>query len=306
MSKAQLVNVNQIVKMVRPEFDALARIHGAVNFVEEASFAMQILTDNDYLASVAVGNPDSLKRAVINVAAIGLSLNPYKREAYLLPRKKKVCLDISYVGYVKLAILSGGIISAVAELVRAKDFFEWKGIDVKPTHQFTPFDDRGRVIGGYVQAMTPDYRYIMTHLSIDEIEKIRNRSESWKAGGKSPWTTDPDEMAKKTLIRNGRKSWPVVDNPRFDRAREIMEEADPILLGPAPEIENVERNEVILQIRGALEILERSEEKAIAHFTRVHRRALKSLSDMTLSELKQSLISLSQMVDQKNEKDNNL
>ena len=81
-------NLKQVVAQTQPAFDELAKIHGAVNYKREASFALQALTDNDYLASLAMGNQDSLKRAVINVAAIGLSLSPVHKLAYLVPRKK--------------------------------------------------------------------------------------------------------------------------------------------------------------------------------------------------------------------------
>ena len=65
-----------------------------LNFAKECEFALQILSKNDYLLGIAKTNPFSLKSAISNVAAIGISLNPALAYAYLVPRKvnnKKAC-----------------------------------------------------------------------------------------------------------------------------------------------------------------------------------------------------------------------
>ena len=67
----------------------------SINFEREAGFAIQILTSGDFIAKLAVGDRQSVVNAVTNIAAIGISLNPAKKQAYLVPRKGKICLDIS-------------------------------------------------------------------------------------------------------------------------------------------------------------------------------------------------------------------
>lgn len=302
-------SVKQFVEKTRPQFEDLAKIHGVVNFKEESSFALQILTDNDYLCRVAMGNQDSLKRAILNVAIIGLSLNPYKAEAYLIPRKGKVCLDISYRGYIQLAANIGAIKKIDVELVHKNDDFKYMGPDQPPRHDFDPFDtERGPVIGGYVIAKLGNGEVVFTHMTIAEIESIRDRSESWKAyrekGVSSPWVSDRAEMIKKTLIRRARKTWPMVDShDRLAKAAEVIDDADPILLTAAPEENDIERGELLLKIRSALEALERSEDRYIAHLIRITGHDMKKLDDLTTIELRQANVSLSQLVDQKNEKE---
>ena len=61
----------------------------SLNFEVEAGFAVQQLESNDYLLSVAMNNRQSVINAVTNVAAIGISLNPARKQAYLVPRDKK-------------------------------------------------------------------------------------------------------------------------------------------------------------------------------------------------------------------------
>lgn len=195
--------------------------NNSLNFEVEAGFAVQQLEANDYLLSVAMNNRQSVVNAVTNVAAIGISLNPARKQAYLVPRDKKVCLDISYIGLVDLATQSGSIIWAKAELVHEADNFQMGEPGAMPKHLFNPFaKDRGEVIGAYVVAKTPGGEYLCDAMSIDDINAIRDRSSAWKAWIEKrkscPWVTDPGEMGKKTVIKRASKLWP--KNERLNMA----------------------------------------------------------------------------------------
>lgn len=304
----RLENVKQLVQMAKPQFEELAKIHGVVNFKEEASFALQLLQENDFLCRTAMANQDSFKRAILNVAIVGLSLNPYKREAYLIPRKGKVCMDISYQGYVNLFLKAGAIKFATAEIVYENDFFKYNGAHAEPDFDADIFSNRGRIVGGFVKAQSPSGDWIITHMPIDQVYAVRDRSESWKAykskGTSCPWITDELEMIKKTLIRNGRKSWPTFNSKTIEIAERVVEEAEPIRLNPAPDLDDIERSDLLLNIRTALDILEKTEASYLKYSARITgHKDLKALEDLTKQELKQASIGLSQLVDQKNAKD---
>lgn len=189
----------------------------SINFEREAGFAIQILTAGDYIEKLAVGDKQSVINAVTNIAAIGISLNPAKKQAYLVPRKGKICLDISYMGLIDLAVQAGSILWAQADLVYANDAFILNGFDKPPTHSYNPFSkDRGERVGAYVVVKTSSGDYLTDCMSSEEIDAIKNRSESVKAGKSSPWDTDYGEMAKKTVVKRGSKYWPKAD--RLDAA----------------------------------------------------------------------------------------
>lgn len=135
----QVENIKQLIAKTEVNFTELAKIHGVVNFKEEASFAMEILSNNSYLMNTAVADQDSFKRAIINVASIGLSLNPIKKLAYLIPRGKKVVLDVSYRGLTQLAVEAGAIKWASADVVCANDTYEFQGMNREPVHKYNPF-----------------------------------------------------------------------------------------------------------------------------------------------------------------------
>lgn len=214
MSKVAIVE-NQILSLEGAFNDVLS--DKAIKFKAEAEFAVQVLMNNDYSLGIAVNNPDSVRNAVINLAAIGLSLNPAKKQAYLVPRKSAICLDVSYIGLVELAISSGSVRMAKAELVREKDVFELNGFDREPTHKFKPFDrGRGEIVGVYCVAKTAHGDWVTDTMAIDEVYAIRDRSESYKSGKTTPWKTDPGEMIKKTIVKRASKMWPKTD--RLDEA----------------------------------------------------------------------------------------
>lgn len=200
----------------------------SISFEREAKFALQALAANSFTLSVAQSNPASLIAAVTNVAAIGISLNPAKKQAYLVPRKPAhdkpigICLDLSYMGLLDLAVTSGSIRWGQAKLVYEKDIYEEVGVDQPPIHKRHPFStDRGDWIGVYVVIKTPEGDYLTEAMSRDEVLVIRDRSEAWKAFREKkikqcPWVTDEGEMAKKTVIKRASKTWP--RNDRLDQA----------------------------------------------------------------------------------------
>lgn len=214
------VALRQEINVALPFFERMSG-NGLAVFEREAGFAMQALTASDYIMKTALMNRQSVINAVSNIAAIGISLNPAKKQAYLVPRDGKICLDLSYMGLLDLAIDSGSIRWGQAEVVREKDTFELNGVDQAPTHKRDPFQqNRGPIIGAYVVVKTPEGDYLTTAMVIEEIYAIRDRSSAWRAYVKDkktcPWVTDEGEMIKKTVIKRAYKTWPKTD--RLDEA----------------------------------------------------------------------------------------
>lgn len=208
---------------------------GRAVFAREASFAIQALSKSDFSLKVARENSQSVIDAVANVAAIGISLNPVKKQAYLIPRKDRgklmICLDIGYQGLVDLATQSGAIRWVQAMVVREGDVFRRNGIDKAPTHEFDEFEE-GRsakpIRGVYCTAKTADGDFITHTMDIGKVLSIRDRSDAWKSYKRGditscPWSTDEEEMVKKTCLKQGSKSWPRdKTDDRLDRAISYM------------------------------------------------------------------------------------
>ena len=216
-----LAIVTQDIYACRDSFLAV-QSEPSLNFDREANFAIQILEGNSFTLKVALQNRQAVIDAVTNIASIGLSLNPAKKQAYFVPRKGKICLDISYMGLMDLAMSTGSVRWGQAKLVYESDTFELNGVDQPPTHKTKPFSpDRGLVIGVYVVIKTADGDYLTHPMSMGEVIAIRDRSEAWKAYVKDnskicPWVTDPGEMTKKTCVKQAYKYWPKTE--RLEKA----------------------------------------------------------------------------------------
>lgn len=219
------MNWPEVIESAKSRFVEVAP--KGMEFTAERAFAIQHLQNNDYLLKVAKGNPTSLQTAVFNVAAIGLSLNPAKKQAYLIPRTvkqggnfvSKVFLEPSYVGLCDLATMTGSIKWVQANVVHEADEFIDNGPGNAPTHKYKAFaKDRGPIVGAYCVARTADGDHLTTVMDLEELEGIRDRSESYKAykEGKvkspGPWGTDFGEQCKKTVIRRAYKTWPKTES----------------------------------------------------------------------------------------------
>lgn len=177
-------------------------------FESEAGFALQALMSNEYALNIARTNRQSVVDAVTNVAAIGVSLNPAKKQAYLVPRKGAICLDISYMGLIDLAVATGSILWAQCAIVYDSEEFELNGVDKQPTHKRNPFNkEKGLIEGAYSCVKTPQGDFLTHAMPISEIFAIRDRSEAFKKNY-GPWKTDEGEMIKKTVIKQAFKYWP--------------------------------------------------------------------------------------------------
>lgn len=200
-----------------------------IEFIKEASFAVQQIYKNDKTLVAAKNNPTSLQYAMANVASVGLSLNPATAYAYLVPRDGAICLDISYRGLIKIATDTGSIMWARADVVYSEDNFIYNGPASEPTHTSNPFSkERGEVVGVYCIAKTCDGDILTDVMTEEEVEAIKNKSPS-ATSQYSPWVNFPNEMRKKCCIKRGSKTWPKTErHERLDTAIEYINQSEGI------------------------------------------------------------------------------
>ena len=254
---------NQLAKIIQQTQERFLEVKpGWMNYEAEKGFAIQLVKNNGYLSKAVDQMPASLQQAITNIAAIGLSLNPAEKLAYLIPRNvkdgnnwvSKVFLEPSYMGLCKLATDSGSIKWVQAAYVCADDTFEHNGPGNEPKHNYQAFKTRGDIVGFYCVAKTADGDFLTELMTIEEIHGIRDRSESWKRGkpGKrGPWESDFTEQAKKTVVRRAFKMWPKTDQNRMALAVDISnnnEGFEPIATSPNISSYNDEQKEYFDQL----------------------------------------------------------
>lgn len=178
---------------------------------KECNFAAQAMLNNPYLIECAKAYPQHFIAALKNVVLTGMTLNPTLKLAYLVPYKGKVELTPSYMGKCSFAVNTGLVKDIYAMLVyRGEKFTFRKGVNGTLEHEPNPWVDHKRedLLGGYWFAVLSNGTFKYDVMPVADIEKIRKRSPSVLKGKQSPWDTDYEEMAKKTIINWGYKSIP--------------------------------------------------------------------------------------------------
>lgn len=197
------------VNEAMPRFNEIAVTHKLVQWKAESQFAIQALQKNKGLAKCA---PYTVQNAIINVAAVGLTLNPADGFAYLVPEYNKQAgqneceLRISFKGLMKVATDSGAIQWVKADVVKANDTFTNNGISELPTHQMDSFGDRGETVGVYCVAKMHTGEYMVDTMPLSEIQQIRQCAKF-----DAVWAQWFDEMAKKAVIKRASKQWSKTD-----------------------------------------------------------------------------------------------
>ncbi len=235
------------VKTFEPIKKRFTELCDGNTFEKECSFALQHLAKNSYLAS---SSNQSLLTSVLNVANIGLTLNPVQKLAYLVPRwnnatKQVECsLEPSYQGLVKLLTDSGSVNNVYSYLIREGDLFEQiLGTSNEIIHK-PKLGNKGEVIGVYAVAVLTNGSKQVEVMDISSVNEIRDSSESYKAykAGKAKsciWVDWYDEMCRKTIIKRLVKYLPKTNYDKIAQAIELTNEDYQATMGQINYIESL-------------------------------------------------------------------
>lgn len=158
--------------------------------------------------------------AMMQCAQLGLEPNTLG-QAYLVPYKNKgvdeVQLQIGYQGLIDLAYRSGEVEVIQSHIVYANDTFEYEyGLNPKLTH--VPADgDRGEMVKVYAMFKLKDGGFGFEVMSIDDVRKHAKTYSKSYSYSSSPWVTNFEEMAKKTVLKKALKYAP----KKTDFARQL-------------------------------------------------------------------------------------
>jgi len=217
----------------------------------ETSFAMQLIMKDDRLASC---EPNSIMAAIVNIANLGLTLNPAAQEAALVSRwdartRGAMCvLDPMYRGLLRLAKEAGAVAGAITGVVYEADEFRLDMADNANPITHRPCliaSKKGAPIGVYCLLTLPNGLKQPEWMDMEQVRAIRDRSDAWKAytDGKiksTPWATDELEMARKTVFKRAQKYAPRGTNEaqsRFDEALQLDNQEYPASVNQTMQIE---------------------------------------------------------------------
>lgn len=157
--------------------------------------------------------PASFLGAMMTSAQMGLEVNTPLGQAYVLPYNNKGKLEaqfqLGYKGLIDLAYRSGEVEVIQAHVVYENDEFECEyGLTPKLTHK--PADgDRGEAIKVYAVFKTKNGGFGFEVMSMEDARKHAEKYSKAYGSGFSPWKTNFEEMAKKTVLKRVLKYAPL-------------------------------------------------------------------------------------------------
>lgn len=169
------------------------------------TMARVALTCFRMVPKLAECQPASVFACVIQASQLGLRPG-LMGECYLIPFKDQCTLIIGYQGLLELVRRSGLVDSIGAYLVHEHDTYNVQfGTEPGVSHRPMLDGDRGPVKFGYAVAKLKGGGTHVEVMTTADINRIRDRSQNVKNarkyGKETPWDTDWEEMARKTLIR---------------------------------------------------------------------------------------------------------
>lgn len=176
---------------------------------------MTAISQNPQLAQCTT---TSFAGAMMTAAQLGLEPNTPLGQAYLIPYKdyKKGVTEcqfqLGYRGLIELAHRSGELQSIEAHVVYEGDEFEYElGLDPKLKHK-PAMKDRGDITWVYAVYKLKSGGYGFEVMSVEDINKHRDKFSKAAGRGFSPWNDNWEAMAKKTVIKRVLKYAPLASD----------------------------------------------------------------------------------------------
>ena len=202
------MTIPDMVKAMMPEIKkALPDVLTPERFTR---IALSALNNNPTLQKCT---PMSFLAAMMNAAQLGLEPNTPLGQAYLIPFKNKGVLEtqfqIGYKGLIDLAYRNGQMQTIQAQSVYENDEFYYEyGLEPKLVHR-PASSDRGELVYFYGLFRTVNGGYGFSVMSKNEMDIYAKTYSKAFDSSYSPWKTNYEEMAKKTVIKQALKYAPI-------------------------------------------------------------------------------------------------
>lgn len=157
--------------------------------------------------------PKSFLGAMMTSAQLGLEVNTPLGQAYVIPYMNHGVMEaqfqLGYKGQIDLAYRSGDVEVIQSHVVYENDEFTCEyGLEPKLSHK--PADhDRGNPIKVYAVFKTKSGGFGFEVMSMDDVRRHAAKYSKSYNSSSSPWRTNFEEMAKKTVLKRVLKYAPM-------------------------------------------------------------------------------------------------
>lgn len=195
--KSPKAKLNSLLKTMAPEIDRALPKH--MDPDRMARIAMTAVSNTPKLLEC---DQTSFLAALMQSSQLGVEPNTPLGQAYLIPYKDKVQFQLGYKGLIDLATRSGQYKAIYAHEVYGNDEFEYQYGLFKNLKHIPSQSPEGEPIGYYAVYHLKNGGYDFVYWTKERIDKhSKEYSQAVQKGWTSPWKTNYDAMAKKTVLK---------------------------------------------------------------------------------------------------------
>lgn len=202
------MSIVDMIKVLEPEIKkALPSVMTPERFMR---MALSAINNTPKLAECT---QISFLAALMNAAQLGLEPNTPLGQAYLIPYNNKGTIEcqfqIGYKGIIELVYRNELVQTISAQVVYDNDQFEYElGLNAKLYHK-PALKDRGEAVLFYALFKLANGGYGFEVMSKEDIDLFAMKHSKAFTSEYSPWKSEYEEMAKKTVIKRVLKYAPI-------------------------------------------------------------------------------------------------
>lgn len=236
------MSIAELIKAMKPEIEkALPSVITPERFTRMALSALNTTPKLQDCSQI------SFLAALMNAAQLGLEPNTPLGQAYLIPYKNHGKLEcqfqVGYKGLLDMAYRNPDIQTIQAQVVYENDDFEYElGLEPKLVHK-PALKDRGKMLLVYALWKSVNGGFGFEVMSKEDIDKHATRFSQSFNSSYSPWKTNYEEMAKKTVVKKVLKYAPIKSD--FARAMETDSTIKTEIAVDMTEVQDVTETDVV-------------------------------------------------------------
>ncbi len=227
VAKRNESQVTAIVQQAQKEFSVISASDKLVEWAREAAYARQLIVADQYLVQA---EERTIVNAVVNIANVGLTLNPIHRFCTLIARWDKkagiyvASLMVEYRGLLKLAT-DVGLDALIVENVYEKDDFEYwvdddgEHISYKKAAKVPQNTEDNPYVGTFVRAKFKSYSGVFIEfVNAEDMSLIRDQSDAYDPSKPDcVWIKWAGEQCRKSALKRAQKRWPKTSSKEWER-----------------------------------------------------------------------------------------
>jgi recombination protein RecT len=172
-------------------------------------FITSVLQSVSNNALLAKADPMTIYNAAMIAATLDLPINPNLGFAYIVPYKGQAAFQMGYRGYIQLAQRTGQYEAINMVKIYENQFKSFNALTEELNCDFT-IQGSGKIVGYAAYFRLVNGFSKTSYWSTEQVTEHAKRFSQSFGSNSSPWKTDFDAMAMKTVLKNTLAKWGIL------------------------------------------------------------------------------------------------